>query len=238
MEIRDEFDKRVSEINSFYEILEIIEFEKPKISAFNIDENKIENLVIDNSKIDTLRSTSYLLLYNLIESTIYNSITTIFDSIKDNRLKYFDIIEEVQKYWLNNLYKHDDKKRKETIIDTIMNIATKIFNNTIVLASNEINYGGSLDAETIKDTAKLLKINAGNLHMICNKKPAIGTTLIEIKRKRNWLAHGEKSFIEVGSSSTFSQLNNAKIYVIEFLSEYISSVESYLQNQEYKKATV
>ncbi|QQV02593.1 MULTISPECIES: MAE_28990/MAE_18760 family HEPN-like nuclease [Chryseobacterium] len=237
MEIRDEFDKRVSEINSFYEILEIIKFEKAKISAFNIDEDKIEDLVIDNSKIDTLRSTSYLLLYNLIESTIYNSITTIFDSIKDKGLKYFDIIEEVQKYWLNNLYKHDDKKRKETIIDTIMNIATQIFNNTIVLSSNEINYGGSLDAQTIFSTAKSVKMQVGNIRKIYDENTH-GQTLLEIKRKRNWLAHGEKSFIEVGSSSTFSQLNNAKIYVIEFLSEYISSVESYLQNQEYKKATV
>ena len=75
-----------------------------------LDENKIENLIIDNNKIDTLRSTSYLLLYNLIESTIYNSIITIFDDINDKGLKYFDIIEEIQKYWLNNLYKHDDKK--------------------------------------------------------------------------------------------------------------------------------
>ena len=154
MEIRNEFVKRISEINSFYEILRIIEFEKPKIFGFNIDENKIENLIIDNNKIDTLRSTSYLLLYNLIESTIYNSIITIFDDINDKGLKYFDIIEEIQKYWLNNLYKHDDKKLKETIIDTIMNIANQIFSDTIVLASNEINYGGSLDAKTIFSTAK------------------------------------------------------------------------------------
>ena len=31
-----------------------------------------------------------------------------------------------QKYWLNNLYKHDDKKKKETIIETIMNVAIQI----------------------------------------------------------------------------------------------------------------
>ena len=52
MEIRNEFVKRISEINSFYEILRIIEFEKPKIFGFNIDENKIENLIIDNNKIE------------------------------------------------------------------------------------------------------------------------------------------------------------------------------------------
>ena len=92
MTIREEFDKRVVEINSFYEILSLIELESPKISAYDANEGVKKIIVINSAKIDTLRSTSYLLLYNLIESTVYNSITTIFDEIKDSRLKYFDII--------------------------------------------------------------------------------------------------------------------------------------------------
>lgn len=236
MTIREEFDKRVAEINSFYEILSIIELENPCISANKIeDESVIETeLQINSSKIDTLRSTTYLLLYNLIESTVYNSVISIFDEISDKGLKYFDIVEDVQKYWLNNLYKHDDKKKKETIIETIMNVAIQIFNETIVLATNEINYGGSLNAPTIFKTAQLLKIDIGNVHKIYNKNTH-GQTLNDIKQKRNWLAHGEKSFIEVGSTSSFGQLEEAKINVFDFLGEFISAVESYISNQQYKK---
>lgn len=116
MSIRIEFEKRVKEIDSFYEILKVIEMDRPKISAFDINNEKEEILPINNSKIDTLRSTSYLLLYNLIESTVYNSITNIFDIINDDGLKYFEIIGDVQKYWLNNLYKHDDKKEKKLLL--------------------------------------------------------------------------------------------------------------------------
>jgi len=233
MLIREEFEKRVEEINSFYEILNIIEKDRPKIMARDIhsDENLI--LPISPSKIDTLRSTSYLLLYNLIESTVYNAITSIFDEIKDNGLRYFDIIEDVQKYWLNNLYKHDDKKKKETVIETIMSIANKIFTDTIALASNEINYGGSLDARTIFATAKSMQINIDNVRRIYDNT-IHGQVLIDIKKKRNWLAHGEKSFIEVGSSSTFSQLNEAKNYVCDFLGEFINSVEEYITNKHYQ----
>lgn len=232
MTIRDEFNNRVNEINSFYEILNIIELESPKISAYDIIDSSEKVIVINSSKIDTLRSTSYLLLYNLIESTIYNSITTIFDEIKDCRIQYFDTIEEVQKYWLNNIYKHDDKKRKETIIETIMKIATQIFNNTIELASSEINYGGSLDAQTIFATAKSMKISVGNVQRIYDEN-VHGQILIDVKKKRNWLAHGEKSFIEVGSSSTFSQLDEAKKYICDFLSEFITSVEEYITNKQF-----
>jgi len=239
MIIREEFDKRVAEINSFYEILNIIELENPRISAHKVEEERIseKQLQINSSKIDTLRSTTYLLLYNLIESTVYNSIVSVFDEISDKGLKYFDIIEDVQKYWLNNLYKHDEKKKKETIIDTIMNIAIQIFNDTIVLASKEINYGGSLNAPTIIRTAKLLNIDISNVHRMYDKNTH-GQTLNDIKQKRNWLAHGEKSFIEVGSTSSLSQLQEGKDYVFIFLSEYITSVEAYISSQHYKKMIV
>lgn len=233
MMIKEEFDNRVLEIDSFYEILEIIELESPKITAYDIAAGEEKILTMNTSKVDTLRSTAYLLLYNLIESTIYNSITSIFDEIKDNNLKYFDMIEDVQKYWLNNLYKHDDKKRKDTIIETIMKIATQIFDDTIELASNEINYGGSLDARTIFATADSMKINISNIHTIYNKNTH-GETLLDIKKKRNWLAHGEKSFIEVGSSTTFLQLIETKTYIYDFLNAYITAVEDYIINKHYK----
>ena len=53
MEIRSEFVKRISEINSFYEILRIIEFEKPKISGFNIDETSLEdfNSIVEDTNL-------------------------------------------------------------------------------------------------------------------------------------------------------------------------------------------
>ncbi|MCU0351177.1 MAG: MAE_28990/MAE_18760 family HEPN-like nuclease [Flavobacterium sp.] len=233
MTIRDEYEKRIIEVDSFYEILNIIELENPRIIAYNLEEEKEDLLQISSKKIDTLRSTAYLLLYNIIESTVYNSVALVFDTINDNGLKYFDIIEELQRYWLNNLYKHDDKKKKETIVDTIMNVAVQIFNNTIALATNEISYGGSLDAKAIFATAKSMKIDVANVHRMYSEN-IHGQTLIDVKKKRNWLAHGEKSFIEIGSSTTLLQLQEAKSHVFDFLNEFISSVEAYIANEQYK----
>ena len=169
MTIKEEFEKRIIEIESFYEILEIIEMEKPNISAYNINEDKDIILAINNQKIDILRSTAYLLMYNLIESTIYNSIVSVFNEIEDKNLRYFDIIEELRSYWLNSRYKHDNKSKKETIINTILQITNEIFNNTIVLVSNQINYGGSLDTKNIINTANSMKIETGTLYRKINE---------------------------------------------------------------------
>ncbi len=234
MIVREEFDKRIIEIDLYFEIMEIIGLDKPKLSAYNSqDEEQIE-IVIDSEKIKILTSNSYLLLYNLIESTVYNSIVSIFDSITHNEIKYFEMIEEVQKYWLNNLYKHDDKKKKETIISTFMNIANQIFNDNISLTSNEISYGGSLDAQTIFETAKSMKIEIGNIHRVYDKNTH-GETLKSIKNKRNWLAHGEKTFSEVGENISYRELDEAKNQVKAFLEEFIRSVEKYIEDESYKK---
>lgn len=236
MTIKEEFDKRIIEIDLYYEVLKTIELDNPKLTAVDVNEELNIEIRMTSNRVDIFRATAYLLLYNLIESTIYNSITTIFDSIKDNEIKYFEMIEEVQKYWLNNLYKHDEKKKKETIIKAFMEIANQIFSETIQLASNEINYGGSLDARAIFDTAKSMKIEVSNVKRIY-QEGIHGRTLIDIKKKRNWLAHGEKTFAEVGSVSDFPTLLEAKNQVKAFLEEFINSVENYIENQHYKVAT-
>lgn len=234
MIVREEFDKRIIEIDLYFEIMKIIGLDKPKLSAYNlVDDEQIE-IIIDSEKIKILTSNSYLLLYNLIESTVYNSIVSIFDSITSNEIKYFEMIEEVQKYWLNNLYKHDDKKKKETVISTFMNIANQIFNDNILLTSNEISYGGSLDAQTIFETAKSMKIEIGNIHRVYDKN-IHGETLKSIKNKRNWLAHGEKTFSEVGENISYRELDEAKNQVKAFLEEFIKSVEKYIEDESYKK---
>lgn len=234
MIIKEEFDKRVIEINIHFEIMACLELDKPRLVAFDSEKEETKQFIFDSKSINIFRSNSYLLLYNLIESTIYNSIVSIFDAIKDGNVKYFEMITEVQKYWLNNLYKHDEKKKKETIIETFMSIATQIFNNSIELASNEINYGGSLDAPTIMATAKSMKIQIGNVHRIYNKD-LHGESLSDIRRKRNWLAHGEKSFSEVGGDITFKQIDDSRLHVIAFLKEFIISVEDYIEKEEYKQ---
>ncbi|MFN0082382.1 MAG: MAE_28990/MAE_18760 family HEPN-like nuclease [Ferruginibacter sp.] len=235
MEIRIEFEKRKTEIELYLEILKTANFDKAKLTGYDSVEGKNIDLLFDGEKIKILTANSFLLIYNLVESTIYNSIVSIFDAITDNGVKYFEMIQEVQKYWLNNLYKHDVNKKKETIIDTFMNIAVQIFENTISLASNEINYGGSLDAQTIFETAKSMRIEVANIHKMYDKN-LHGSFLVDIKKKRNWLAHGEKTFSEVGTNVSYSEIEAAKNAVIIFLEEYINSVEAYINNQKYKAA--
>ena len=241
MKIRDEFDKRFLEISTYFEILELLELDKPKLSANNIKNNQFVEINFDSRRINILRSNAFLLLYNLVESTVFNSVTAIFDAINSDahipKLKYVDVIDAIKKYWLNNVYKHDDKIKKETVVKSFMEITNRIFNESLSLASNYLKYGGTLDAESIEDTAIDLGVSIGTIKNGFDKNTH-GEAFKQIKRNRNWLAHGDKSFAEIGQDFPYNRLDEWKIYIVEHLEKFITSIEKYIKNEEYKASTI
>ena len=236
MEIRDEFEKRLLEVGTYFEILKVLEFEKPKLSAYDLEKGQNLEIVFDDRKINILRSNAFLLLYNLIESTVFNAVTSIFDSINAEkhkpRLDYFDVIDDIKRYWLNNIYKHDEKVKKETVVKSFMDIFDRIFNDSLSLVSNYLKYGGTLDADSIEITARDLGVSIGKLKNGFNKNTH-GEAFKQIKRHRNWLAHGEKSFAEIGQDFPYSRLEEWRVYSVEHLEKLIDSIAIYVINDEY-----
>jgi hypothetical protein len=64
-----------------------------------------------------------------------------------------------------------------------------------------------------------------------------GEKLVDIKDKRNDLAHGVKSFKEVGQGKTIEDLLEIKKEVIEYLRQILENIKTYLDNQEYLDVT-
>jgi hypothetical protein len=235
--MKNEFDKRKVEISAYFEILHGIDSDSPKLIYTN-EKGEIQEILFDSRKINIFRASAFLLLYNLVESTVFNAVISIFDDINSEKhipkLKYFDVIDDIKKYWLDNIYKHDERIKKESVIKSYLDISNKIFNESLVLASNYIKYGGSLDALKIKETIKALGLNSDSLHNNY-KKETHGEALKQIQEKRNWLAHGEKTFAEIGQDYTAKQLEEWQNYIIEHLENFINLVDNYLINQEYKQ---
>ena len=238
MEIREEFNKRLVEIDLYFEILQTIELDKPKITSFDVIAEAQKEIIFDSQKINIFRASAFLLLYNLVESTIFNSVVSIFDSINSDRhipkLKYYDVVDEIKTYWLNNMYKHDEQMEKLTIVNKFKSITDRIVNESMVLASTYIKYGGSLDASKIRDTAKSLGIKMDTLSR-GYRQDTHGEALKEVQQKRNWLAHGEKTFAEIGQDYPYQRLLDWKIYIVEHLEKFILSTENFIANEEYKR---
>jgi len=166
----------------------------------------------------TFKATCYLLLYNLVESTMRNAIEAIFDELQAKRACYDDCREELKKEILKNFKRRDMDK----LLPRLLSLARDVVHETFERSET---FAGNLDAKTIKLTAKRF----GFAEPMGNKFWMLQT----IKDVRNDLAHGVKSFAEVGRDASPSDLELARTQTVTILTETLQNIDTYLKQQEY-----
>lgn len=166
----------------------------------------------------TFKATCYLLLYNLVESTMRNAIEAIFDELQEKRASYDDCRDELKREILKNFKKRDMEK----LLPKLLSLARDVVHETFERSET---FAGNLDARTIKLTAKRFGFAepAGN-----------GFWMLQtVKDARNDLAHGVKSFADVGRNASPSDLDLARTQTVTILSKTLQNIETYLKRQEY-----
>jgi len=90
-------------------------------------------------------------------------------------------------------------------------------------------FSGNIDARKIKQTANEYGFSSQTDYAKTGK----GADLLSIKSNRNDLAHGYKSFAEVGKDKTADELLEIKKKTVSYLREILQNIEQYLSNKEY-----
>lgn len=175
------------------------------------------------------KATVLLLLYNLIESTTTSAIVAIYSKIKEDDVCFDNCSDRIKQVVLNNCRRH--------------------FNHSSWQVQNEI--------QIIKDqhwliakylvyhnfnTNNILPGNVGLNELIDLadrygfSNPASGYNFgffSSIKDTRNDLAHGNKTFSEVGQSLGLDDIIRKYVQTIRLMRNTLKSVESFLQNNEH-----
>ncbi len=230
MELINNYEKRKNDIESFYEILCFIDKVETHKNRPLIDANdKNNNIIISRDMQKCMRAETFIILYNAIESTINNCIRLIYDAIQDENLKYVDLSKSLRKIWIKTHY--DGNVLKD---DKLCEIAFKIAEDSInsqICINNLPNTSGNLDLRKIIFISKLFEINLGKIPNYSRTSEI----LLSIKNKRNDLAHGNKSFSEIGALVTINDIKEAKDTVIIFLNHVINIYQKYVNKKLYKK---
>lgn len=218
-----DFDERAQEVSKYFFLLQNLEQGSIKLAMGNLKYPKVKN--IDTELEKTLKATGFLLLYNLIESTIRNAIEAIFDDLANKKISFDDLREEFKKIVVQNF-----KSNKSS--DNLLNAIHNIFLDIISASFDKGKlFSGNIDARKIKDTAATY----GFSYETTARKTQNGNDLLKIKTNRNDLAHGFKSFKEVGKDATAEELLQIKKKVICYLREILQNIEDYISKQEYLK---
>ena len=92
--IRD-YNERKQEIECYYKFLRKISSKSYILKNTRTKRNDC----FDDRIIKALKANTFLLLYNLIESTIDKAVEYLCVKITDSNTKYNDVIEEIQNQW-------------------------------------------------------------------------------------------------------------------------------------------
>jgi hypothetical protein len=169
----------------------------------------------------TFKATCYLLLYNLVESTMRNAIEAIFDELQGSRASYDDCRAELKREILKNFKKRDMEK----LLPKLLSLARDVVHETFERSET---FAGNLDARTIRLTAKRFGF--------AEPAGAAFYMLQTVKDARNDLAHGVKSFADVGRNSTPTDLELARTQTVSILTETLQNIDKYLKEKEYLAA--
>jgi MAE_28990/MAE_18760-like HEPN len=221
-----DFNERSREVSKYFIFLKSLEQGSTKLNM----QGKGGKLIIreiDSELAKTLKASAFLLLYNLVEATMRNAIEAIFDELQSKGISYEQIRPELKKVILENL-----KKRKtDKIFLAIQNISIDII--TVGFDKQDL-FSGNIDGRLIRNTA----IEYGFSHLTDYAKTDHGIDLLTVKSNRNDLAHGIKSFAEVGRDKTADELLEIKNKVVKYLRQIMQNIEQYLVNKEYLDSSI
>ena len=96
--LKKEYQTIKGEIEEYFSFIEHSQVEKTKITNHS---GEVLFRISDSTR-KTLKASSFLLLYNLIEATIRKCIVSIYDSIHDEKLDYKSVSSVVQRVWLKS----------------------------------------------------------------------------------------------------------------------------------------
>ncbi|KAF0250241.1 MAG: hypothetical protein FD167_354 [bacterium] len=241
--VKDDFDKRKDELNKYFDFLSKLDKDKPTL-------HYSEKGVPDTHSVDSelekiLKANGFLLIYNLVESFCRNFIIEILTEIQGNNLTLEKLSEKAQKIWIGQKVKNneDNKTSSKKLENLFYDMATHIFNNTVIEFSEIIKkieteerfdafgLSGSINADKIRKLALMY----GFHHITPPKAEKAGEDLDQIKDFRNKLAHGRITFADCGKDKSVIDMIKYKNNAIEYLEGVLLNIEEYIKKRAFKK---
>jgi hypothetical protein len=223
--ILEKFNERVIEVNLYFKFLNSVL--STDIHLHSTSTGIGQPVDVEVQKI--LKANFFLILYNLIEAIIRESIQEIYDSMARDKLSYKLTRPEIQKIMINHKYKQIRESNSVNFVREIQEILSDVIDDAIVmLEADSIPISGSLDARKIREIAKTFGFSEKT-----KKAKRGGADLVTVKNQRNSLAHGESTFSDCGRNYNINELERIKDDVIFFLEDILKNISAYIEAKDY-----
>ena len=219
-----DFEKRVKEIEVYFRHLETIEEKGGKLSVATARGRSLRSM--DPELVKVLKANMFLLLYNLVESSVRQSLAEVFDTITSENMPYADASDHIKTIWISKGHSKFKNKSAEQIFQTLASLAQDIVK---IEFGDGVISGGNLDGRKIRELSDVYGFSCA-----VHRNAKNGVKLYEVKKHRNNLAHGLVSFSECGRNYTVSDLRQAKHEVVMYLRGILRNISRYLDEKQFR----
>lgn len=215
-----EFNDRADEVNEYLSLLKLIE--RTTRNGQNSTRQRIDNGVA------LARASALLVLYNTIEASARSAIVAIYDEIGQKRVSFDELKTSLRRKIISDCRNNLSSDSSENIDNIAFDLIKESFEERKI-------FSGNVDARKIKEIAKGFELNLdGSDYM----STAHGEKLLEVKTHRNDLAHGVKSFLEVGRNYTTNDIERIISLSLAYLRYVLEKVDEYLTAENFKEQSI
>jgi MAE_28990/MAE_18760-like HEPN len=183
-----------------------------------------------------LKAASFLILYNVAESSVRACVEAICQAIEHAQLSLGSLSERisvllVKEQLLKPLRDGAASSSGERLALALM---VKAANQvSLQISSETLPISGNIDAEKVREVARVFGFS------IEAPRDALGgRCLLTIKTRRNNLAHGNERFTDCGNDYLVSELLDFKSQFGLYVRATLEGVEYYLERRMYDLAVV
>jgi hypothetical protein len=243
--VQQDFQERVTEIETYFDFIAIFE-----TGGTNLMQSGCSTpSYAPSAKADllrTFRASAFLLLYNLMESTVTNAVEAIFDELEVQGVSFDDCSTKVRVIVLKNLKAMGTKDGLPILNQIATELISKTFNKENIVS-------GNVDAEKIRTLAEEYGFEPPKVPQVWQRATdrgfscssgilpsgqrlvGNGCKLLEVKDRRNKLAHGNTSFADVGRDFSIEDIIRIKCEVIAYLDAVLQNIADYIIAKKYRR---
>lgn len=222
-DLRDEYEERARDIE---ELLSLASLLDSQIANFD-PENQQDEILSTNLRVNILKSSAHMMLYNQVENTARGCIESIYDHLQDNDVNYSSLREKFQINILHRIIS-DNENGKSLYTKIGKDISKKIISASLNIRKE---FNGNVCKPVLYKITQAYGITIADSPECRN-----GVDLDLLKDIRNELAHGSTSFSKKGQIDPLEEVIHRSNRIDLYLRLLINSTEDYIASNGYLSA--
>lgn len=224
-----DFEQRVSEVNKYLRLLKAIDRQDATIHSPS--KASYKSIPIEDDWRKVSKATVYLLIYNLVEAAIRSAFGELYDKLLSEEKTFESVCCQIQNIWILSEHKKLTRETAspENYREAAARMVLSVLNKEVVrLESSRLPVSGNLDADSIRKIC-----HDHGVEVKVHRSAKGGVDLGTVKDQRNALAHGNRSFTEVGRDVTVEDLIRTAKQTETFVRSILKNITDYMDKQQY-----